>query len=99
MAELEPAVLAALRALATENDVLEGQDWQVVAQEALSGSAPAQYIVASGLEQLGDVIQARKWYQLSAAQGYLPAVSRLSGQSSMPPADAPSSLITEAGLA
>jgi hypothetical protein len=84
MSDRNSAVLAALRSLTTEGNLLELQDWQSVAREAFSGSAPAQYIVAIGFEELGDVSQARHWYQLSAAQGYLPAISKLTGQSSVP---------------
>jgi hypothetical protein len=88
MADRKIAVLAALRALITEGDLLERHDWRSVSREALSGSAPAQYIVATGFEELGDDTQAQEWYQLSAAQGYLPAMSKLTGQSSVPLPDA-----------
>lgn len=89
MADRKSAVLAALRALMAKGDLFERQDWQSVSREALSGSAPAQYIVATGFEELGDDTQAEEWYQLSAAQGYLPAISKLTGQSSVPLPDAP----------
>ncbi len=88
MTDRKSAVLAALRALMAEGDLLERHDWRSVSREALSGSAPAQYIVATGFEELGDDTQAQEWYQLSAEQGYLPAISKLTGQNSAPLPDA-----------
>jgi hypothetical protein len=84
MSDQKRAVLAALRALTAEGDLLELQDWQSVASEAFAGSAPAQYIVATGFEELGNASQAREWYALSAAQGYLPALSKLTSQNPAP---------------
>jgi hypothetical protein len=88
MSDRKHAVLTALRALTAKGDLLGLQDWQSVADEAFAGSAPAQYIVATGFEELGNASQAREWYELSAAQGYLPALLKLTSQNPAPPPEA-----------
>jgi len=70
-------VLDALCFLASKSPAFATEDWQAIASEALAGSAPAQYIVATAFEGLGDFTQARDWYEQSAARQYRPAVSRL----------------------
>jgi TPR repeat protein len=70
-------ILDALQFLASERTAFAIEDWHAIAAEALAGSAPAQYIVATAFEGLGDFTQARDWYEQSAAQQYRPAVSRL----------------------
>jgi len=76
MSEQESAVLSALQALTMEH-LLEPEIWQSIAAEALSGVAPAQYIVATAFEELGNMRQAREWFELSAAQGHAPALAKL----------------------
>lgn len=71
------ALLSALQSLAGKNSVLDQQDWRSIASEALTGSAPAQYIVATAFEKLGNFTEALAWYEKSAAQGHLPALSKL----------------------
>lgn len=73
----EQTVLAALQSLAGEDSALAEKDWQAIAAEALRGSAPAQYIVATGFEKLGDITQALAWYEKSAIQRYSPARAKL----------------------
>jgi TPR repeat protein len=75
MSERESAVLSALQTLAIEHSSLEPDIWHSIASEAIAGSAPAQYIVAIALEDLGNMAQAREWFELSAAQGYAPALA------------------------
>ena len=70
-------ILDALQCLASNSPAFSIEDWRAIASEALSGSAPAQYIVATAFEERGDLTQARDWYERSAAQHYHPAVSRL----------------------
>jgi hypothetical protein len=70
-------ILDTLQFLASQNPAFVMEDWRAIASEALAGSAPAQYIVATAFEGLGDLTQARDWYGQSAAQQYHPAVSRL----------------------
>ena len=70
-------ILDALQPLASQNPAFAMEDWKAIASEALAGSAPAQYIVATAFEGLGDLTQARDWYEQSAAQQYRPAVSKL----------------------
>lgn len=70
-------ILDALQSLASRTPAFAMEDWRAIASEALAGSAPAQYIVATAFEGLGDFTQARDWYEQSAAQQYRPAVSRL----------------------
>ena len=77
MSEREGAVLSALQALAMEHSSLEPEIWHSIATEALSGSAPAQYIVATALEELGNMRQAQEWFERSAAQGHAPALAKL----------------------
>jgi TPR repeat protein len=81
MSELESSVLLALQALAIEHRLLEPDIWHSIAREAIAGSAPAQCIVAIALEGLGDMKQAREWFELSAAQGYAPALAKLASYS------------------
>ena len=78
MSERESAALSALQALAIENSSLEPEIWNSIASEALAGSAPAQYIVGTAFEGLGDMRQAREWLEPSAAQGYVPALIKVS---------------------
>lgn len=79
--EPEKAVLAALQALAIEHSSLELEIWESIASEAFASSALAQYIVASAFEELGNMKQAQKWFELSAAQGHVPAIVKLSSYS------------------
>ncbi len=72
-------VLSALQVLAIEHDSLEPEIWHSIAGEAFAGSAPAQYIVATIFENLGDMRQAQEWFELSAAKGHAPALVKLSG--------------------
>jgi hypothetical protein len=44
------------------------EDWRAIASEARAGSAPAQYIVATAFEGLGDFTQVRNWYKRSASR-------------------------------
>jgi TPR repeat protein len=77
MSELESSVLLALQALAIEHRSLEPEIWRSIAREAIAGNAPAQYIVATTVEHFGNMTQAREWLELSAAQGYAPALAKL----------------------
>jgi TPR repeat protein len=70
-------ILDALQFLASKTPAFAIEDWRAIASEALAGSAPAQYIVATAFEGQGDISLARDWYERSAAQQYPPAVSRL----------------------
>ena len=70
-------ILDALQFLASKTPAFVLEDWRAIASEALAGSAPAQYVVATAFEGLGDFTQARAWYERSATQQYRPAVSRL----------------------
>jgi TPR repeat protein len=81
MSERESAVLSALQTLAMEHSSLEPEIWHSIAIEALSGSAPAQYIVATALEELGNMRQAQEWFERSAAQGHAPALAKLASYS------------------
>ena len=74
-------ILSALQELGEANSPLDYQDWQDIANEALSGSAPAQYIVATAFEKSGDRKRAADWFRRSARQGYSPAAHKT------PPAD------------
>lgn len=73
----EPVIVFALRNLMGNQSMLEGQECQAIADEAMAGSAPAQYIVATAFENLGDLDQANEWYRRSAEQQYAPAFSKL----------------------
>lgn len=75
-------ILGALQFLASKTPAFVLEDWRAIASEALAGSAPAQYVVATAFEGLGDLPQARDWYERSAAQHYPPAVSRLTARHS-----------------
>jgi len=68
-------MLSALQAFAIGHSSLEPEIWRSIADEAIAGSAPAQYMVAIALEDLGNMTQAREWFELSAAQGYAPALA------------------------
>jgi hypothetical protein len=81
MSERKNAVLAALQALAIRHSWLETEIWHSIAVEALAGIAPAQYIVATAFEELDNIRQAREWFELSAAQGYAPALAKLASDS------------------
>jgi len=81
MSEQQTPLLSTLRALAIEHDSLEPEIWHSIAGEALAGSAPAQYIVATAFENLGDMRQAQEWFQLSSVQGHSPALVKLSSYS------------------
>ena len=81
MSERESAVLSALQAFAMEHNSLEPEIWHSISVEALSGIAPAQYIVAAAFEELGNMSQAREWFELSAAQGHAPAIAKLASYS------------------
>jgi TPR repeat protein len=70
-------ILDALQFLASKSSAFALEDWRAIASEALAGSAPAQYIVATAFEGLGDFTRARDWYKQSAAQQYRPAALRL----------------------
>ncbi len=70
-------ILDALQFLASKNPAFVMEEWQAIACQALAGSAPAQYIVATAFEGRGDFAQARDWYEQSAAQHYRPAILRL----------------------
>ncbi len=63
-----------LQSLAGENCSLTEADWEAIVSEALAGSAPAQFIVATAFERTGDTMRAEEWYVRAAEQGYLPAV-------------------------
>jgi TPR repeat protein len=78
MSERQDPVLATLQSLAIEHGSLEPEVWHSIAGEALAGSAPAQYIVATIFENLGDMRQAQQWFELSAAKGHAPALVKLS---------------------
>jgi TPR repeat protein len=71
------SILEALQSLASKNSAFAMEDWRAIASEARAGSAPAQYIVATAFEGLGDFTQVRNWYKRSATQQYRPAVLRL----------------------
>ena len=71
------SILNTLQLLASKSPAFTSEDWRAVASAALAGSAPAQYIVATAFEALGDFTQARDWYKLASAQHYRPAVSKL----------------------
>jgi TPR repeat protein len=58
--------------------LVELEIWNSIASEALAGSAPAQYIVATAFKELGNMTQAREWFELSAAQGHAPALAMAS---------------------
>jgi len=77
MSERESAMSLALQAFAIGHSSLEPEIWRSIADEAIAGSAPAQYMVAIALEDLGDRTQAREWFELSAAQGHAPALAKL----------------------
>jgi len=77
MSERESAMSLALQAFAIDRSSLEPGIWHSIADEAIAGSAPAQYIVAIALEDLGNMTQAREWFELSAAQGHPPALAKL----------------------
>ena len=70
-------ILDALQSYASKHPAFAIEDWWAIASEALAGSAPAQYIVATAFEGLGDFTQAREWYEQSAAQQYRHAISRI----------------------
>jgi len=70
-------LLDGLQFLASKNPAFVMEEWQAIACQALVGCAPAQYIVATAFEGLGDFTQARNWYEQSAAQQYRPAILRL----------------------
>ncbi len=91
MSERQDPVLSILQALAIEHDSIEPEIWNSIAGEALAGSAPAQYIVATAFEERGDMRQAQEWFELSAAQGHNPALVKLSGYSAALLHDVPSS--------
>jgi TPR repeat protein len=67
-------LLLRLQSLAGENCSLTDEEWEAIASEALGGSAPAQFIVATAFEKTGDKLRAEEWYVRAARQGYLPAV-------------------------
>jgi len=77
MSERESAMSLALQAFAIDRSSLEPEIWHSIADEAIAGSAPAQYMVAIALEDLGNMTQAREWFELSAAQGHAPALAKL----------------------
>lgn len=81
MSDPENAELTARQAVAIRYGSLDPEICDSIASEAFAGSAPAQYIVATAFENLGDMRQARQWFELSAVQGYAPAVVKLSGYS------------------
>jgi TPR repeat protein len=91
MSERQDPLLSALQSLAIEHGSLEPEIWIFIASEALAGSAPAQYIVATAFESLGDMKQAREWFELSAAKGHAPALVKLSSYSAALLHDVPSS--------
>jgi TPR repeat protein len=91
MSEQQDPVLSALQVLAIEHGSLEPEIWNSIAGEALAGSAPAQYIVATAFENLSDMGQAQEWFELSAAQGHAPALVKLSSYSAALLHDVPSS--------
>ena len=73
----EGLILDALQFFSIKNPDFAIEDWQAIVSEALAGSAPAQYIVATAFEARGDFALARDWCERSAAQQYSPAVSKL----------------------
>jgi TPR repeat protein len=74
---LESLLFSIIENLASKDCSLSAQDWQAIVCEALAGSAPAQYIVATAFEKSGDTLRADDWYLFSAKQGYYPAISKL----------------------
>jgi len=70
-------MLSALQSFAIEHSSLEPEIWHSIASEAIAGSAPAQYIVASAFEELGNITHAQEWLALSAAKGHAPALAKL----------------------
>jgi TPR repeat protein len=74
-------MLSALQALVVEHSLLEPEIWHSIAVAALSGIAPAQYIVATAFEELGNLKQASEWFELSAAQKHAPALVKLASYS------------------
>jgi TPR repeat protein len=84
MSEREMAVLSALQVLAIVHISLEPEIWHSIAVEALSGIAPAQYIVATAFEELGNMSKAREWFELAAAQGHTPALIKLAHYGASP---------------
>jgi TPR repeat protein len=91
MSEREDPVLSTLQALASEHGSPE--IWNSIAGEALAGSAPAQYIVATIFETLGNMRQAQEWFELSAAKGHAPALVKLSSYSATLLHGVPSSVL------
>jgi hypothetical protein len=69
--------LADILELASNSDLLQSQDWDAIAAEAVGGCAPAQYIVAEAFARRGELGCARQWYRRSAKQHYGPALSKL----------------------
>lgn len=65
-------IAAGLQEFGLEADLVDP-----ILTEAEDGSAPAQFIVASALEKSCGSAEATQWYQLSARQGYRPALERL----------------------
>lgn len=64
-------------ALGLRDSGLDADLLEPILDEAEDGSASAQYIVASGLEQASLLNEALKWYRAAAEKGYLPAKERL----------------------
>ncbi len=78
------ARLLQLMSAGLQDSGLEADLLEPILSEAEDGSAPAQFIVGSGLEKIGLPEEAVSWYRLSAEQGYLPAQQRLGECASLP---------------
>lgn len=67
----------AFQFLASNGSGFAIEDWKAIAADALAGSAPAQYLVTTAFESLGDFSEAAYCYAQSAAQLFSPAISKL----------------------
>ncbi len=71
-ARLLASISAGLKDSGLEVDMAEP-----ILDEAESGNASAQFIVASALEKASALSEAMAWYRRAADQGYQPAQERL----------------------